>query len=175
MGVAPHCVNYTLGFNCPKWNSIRQTLPAHIAPSESPLSTRSRRLVSSEPIVEIDRGRRSTCGNEVRVTLRANWTDTPKMRQGSRLPAARRCGKPPALRTIPPLIRCSSPPRPSSSTSASAGSHYRHCRCSPVGSARQARAGPRQPPRARPPWRRRPPECAITSGRRSLSPPQVDA
>jgi hypothetical protein len=90
-------------------------------------------------------------------------------------PAARRCGKPPALRTIPPLIRCSSPPRPSSSTSASAGSHYRHRRCSPVGSARQARAGPRQPPRARPPWRRRPPECAITSGRRSLSPPQVDA
>jgi hypothetical protein len=55
--------------------------------------------------------------------------------------------------TIPPLIRCSSAPRPSRSTSASAGSHNR--RRSSVCEAGPARACPRQPARARPPWRRR--------------------
>jgi hypothetical protein len=72
----------------------------------------------------------------------------------SRLPAARRCGRPPAPSTIHPPMRDSSPPRPSSSTSASPGSHDR--RRSPVRGARRARACARPPDRARPPWCRRP-------------------
>ena len=90
---------------------------------------------------------------------------------GSRPPADRRCGKPPTPSTIPPLIRCSSAPRPSSSTSASAGSHHRHRRCSPVRDAGRARACPRQPARTRPPWRPRPPGSARTSVRSSPLPP----
>jgi len=75
-------------------------------------------------------------------------------------PAARRYGRPPTPSTIPPLIRCSSPPRPSSSTSASAGSHHRHRRRSPVCDAGRARARDRPPARARPPGDRRGASCA---------------
>ena len=64
---------------------------------------------------------------------------------GSRPPADRRCGKPPTPSTIPPLIRCSSAPRPSSSTSASVGSQNRHR--SSAGEAGRARACPRPPAR----------------------------
>jgi hypothetical protein len=60
----------------------------------------------------------------------------------------RRCGRPPMPSTIPPPIRRSHPSRPSSSTSASAGSTHRHRRCSPVCDTGLARtcpppAGPR--------------------------------
>jgi hypothetical protein len=44
-----------------------------------------------------------------------------------------------------------------------------------VRDAGQARACPRQPARARPPWRRRPPESATTSVRSSPLPPKMDA
>jgi hypothetical protein len=53
----------------------------------------------------------------------SDWMSCKK-RQGSRPPQFRHCCLPPAL----PTIRCSSPPLPSSSTSASPGSHHHRCR-----------------------------------------------
>jgi len=45
----------------------------------------------------------------------------PLRRPLSRRPGARRCGRPLTPSTIPPLVRCPRPSRPSSSTSAWAG------------------------------------------------------
>ncbi len=96
-----------------------------------------------------------------------------KREQGLRPPAARRWGRPPTPSTIPPLIRCSCPPRPSSSTSAAPGSLHR--RCSPVRDAGQARARGRSHARAPPPRQWRPRETTITNVRSNPLPPKIDA